>query len=77
MHSTRVSIPLPRKTHRKLKKLAAELDTTMSDLLLEGLEIRLKMKPNKLTKKTIKNSIAGKGVKRFDTINEPFEDLGI
>ena len=76
-HSTRVSISLPKKTHKKLKKLAAELDTTMSELLLEGLEVRLKMTPNELTKKTIQDSLSGENIKKFDTINELFEDLGI
>lgn len=76
-HSTRVSVSLPKKTHKKLKKLAAELDTSMSELLLEGLEVRLKMTPNELTKKTIQDSQSGKNIKNFDAIDELFEDLGI
>ena len=53
------------------------MGTTMKDLVLMSVEEFMHRKPNKVTVKAIKQSETGKNLKKFDSMDDLFEDLGI
>jgi len=68
-----------------VEEILGDLGLTMSDAinvllsqikLNEGLPFEIK-RPNKLTQKVLENSQKGKGLKRFKTSKDLFDDLGI
>jgi hypothetical protein len=56
---------------------ASMIGTTMKSLVLMSVEEFMQRKPNKVTVKAIKQSEMGKGLKKFDSLDELFDDLGI
>ncbi len=52
-------------------------DEKMKTLVLLSVEEFMHRKPNKITVKAIKQSAAGKNIKKFDSLDDLFEDLGI
>ena len=53
------------------------MDLSMKELVLLSVEEFLHRKPNKVTAKALKQSEAGKALKKFQTIHELFDDLGV
>jgi macrodomain Ter protein organizer (MatP/YcbG family) len=75
--TARLTIDLPKAEHKRLKMAASMMGTTMKELVLISVEEFLHKKPNKITVKAMKQSITGKGLKKFHNLNELFDDLGI
>lgn len=75
--TSRLTIDLPRAEHKRLKMAASMIGTTMKSLVLMSVEEFMQRKPNKVTVKAIKQSEMGKGLKKFDSLDELFDDLGI
>lgn len=75
--TSRLTIDLPKAEHKRLKTAASLLGTTMKDLVLMSVEEFMQRKPNKVTSKALKQSEARKNLKKFDSLGEFFEDLGI
>lgn len=75
--TARLTIDLPRAFHKRLKMAASMMGTTMKDLVLISVDEFMRRKPNKVTVKAIRQSETGKGLKKFDTLDALFEDLGI
>lgn len=75
--TARLTIDLSRAEHKRLKTAASLMGTTMKDLVLISVGEFLLKKPNKVTLKAMKQSESGKGLKKFKTMEEFFEDLGI
>ncbi len=53
------------------------MGTSMKDIVILGVDTFLHQKPNKVTLKAMKQSETGKGLKKFASLDEFFEDLGI
>jgi hypothetical protein len=75
--TARLTIDLPRADHKRLKMAASMIGTSMKDLVLMSVEEFMHRKPNKVTIKAIKQSEAGKNLKKFQNLEDLFEDLGI
>ncbi len=75
--TARLTIDLSRTEHKRLKMAASMMGTTMKNLVLFSVDQFLHRKPNKVTKKAMRQSETGKGLKRFNSLDELFEDLGI
>lgn len=75
--TARLTIDLPKAEHRRLKTAASMMDTTVKDLVLMSVREFMLRKPNKVTVKAIRQSETGKGLKKFNNLDELFEDLGI
>jgi hypothetical protein len=75
--TARLTIDLPKIEHKRLKMAAFMMGTSMKGLVLMSVEEFMHRKPNKVTVKAIKQSNAGKNLKKFDSLEDLFEDLGI
>ena len=75
--TSRLTIDLPRTDHKRLKMAASLFGTTMKGLVLMSVEEFMHRKPNKVTLKAIKQSETGKGIKKFDSLEDLFNDLGM
>ena len=75
--TSRLTIDLPSVAQRRLKTIASMMDVSMKELVLMSVEEFMHRKPNKVTAKALKQSEAGKNLKKFDSINDLFDDLGI
>lgn len=73
----RLTIDIPVADHRRLKMAASMMDVSMKQLILMSVEDFMQKRPNKVTEKALKQSIAGKNLKKFDNLNDLFDDLGI
>ena len=73
----RLTIDLSKAEHKRLKMAASMMGTTMKDLVLTSVDEFLHRKPNKVTLKAMKQSESRKGLKKFSSLDEFFEDLGI
>ena len=73
----RLTIDLSKTEHKRLKLAASMMGTTMKALILTSVDEFLHKKPNKVTLKAMKQSESGKGLKKFNNLNELFDDLGI
>ena len=69
--TSRLTVDLPAKDHKRLKMTASLLDISMS------IEEFMHRKPNKITEKALKDSQSGKNLKKFNNLDEMFDDLGI
>jgi hypothetical protein len=77
-HGTaRLTIDLPIADHKRIKMVASLMDISMKDLVLISVEIFMHKKLNKVTEKALKQSRAGKNVKKFENLDQLFDDLGI
>ncbi len=74
---SRLTIDLPITDHKRLKMAALMIGTSMKDLVLMSVEAFMQRKPNQVTKKAIKQSETRKGTKKFDSLEDLFDDLGI
>ncbi len=75
--TARLTIDLPKTDHKRLKMAASLMGTTMKGLVLMSVDEFMHRKPNKVTIKAIKQSEEGKNLKKFDSLEDLFEDLGI
>lgn len=71
----RITIDVPAAQHKKIKTLASMMDLSIKDLMLMSFEEFMHKKYNKVTEKAIKQTLAGKDVKKFKTLNDLIEDL--
>jgi hypothetical protein len=74
---SRLTIDLPSSDHRRLKMAASMMGTSMKELVLMSVEEFIGRKFNAETEKVLKKSEKGKGLKKFNSLDELFEDLGI
>ena len=74
---SRVTIDMSPAKHRQLKTAASMMDVSMKELMLMSFDEFMEKKPNKVTEKALKQSRAGKNLKKFKNLNDLFEDLGI
>ncbi|NGX36008.1 MAG: hypothetical protein K1000chlam1_00845 [Candidatus Anoxychlamydiales bacterium] len=73
----RYTIDLPSKEHKRLKTTASVLGLSMKDLFLLTVEEFTHKKLNKTTEQALKNTDLGKGLHRFKTLQELFDDLAV
>jgi hypothetical protein len=73
----RLTIDLPASEHKRLKMAASLMDVSMKQLVLMSVEEFMQKKFNKVTEKALKQSKLGKNLKKFDTLDDLFDDLGI
>jgi hypothetical protein len=73
----RLTIDLPASEHKRLKMAASLMDVTMKQLVIMSVDDFMQKKFNKVTEKVLKQSKAGKNLKKFENLDELFEDLGI
>lgn len=77
-HGTaRLTIDLPASEHKRLKMAASLMDVSMKQLVLMSVEGFMQKKFNKVTEKALKQSKLGKNLKKFDNLDDLFDDLGI
>lgn len=74
---SRLTIDLPRAEHKRLKTAASVLGTSMKNLVLMSVEEFMRREPNKVTLKALKQAKTRKNIKKFDSLEELFEDLGM
>ena len=75
--TARLTIDLPKTEHKRLKMAASMMGTSIKGLVLMSVDEFMHRKPNKVTVKAIRQSNAGKNLKKFDSLDDLFEDLGI
>ena len=71
----RITLDVPAAQHKKIKMIASMMDLSIKDLMLMSFEEFMHKKYNKVTEKAIKQTLAGKGVRKFKTLDELIEDL--
>ena len=71
----RITLDVPAAQHKKIKMIASMMDLSIKDLMLMSFEEFMHKKYNKVTEKAIKQTLAGKDVKRFKTLDAMLEDL--
>jgi hypothetical protein len=77
MTTKRYTMDLPNKEHRRIRAIASLLGLSMKEFFLLSVEEFTHKKLNKTTEKTLKNTDLGKGLRKFKTLQEMFDDLGI
>lgn len=73
----RYTIDLPSKEHKRISTMASVLGLSMKDLFLLSLEEFAHKKLNKTTLKALEDTAKGKGLHKFESLEEMFEDLDI
>jgi hypothetical protein len=73
--SQRITIDVPLADHRKIKMLASMMGLSIKDLMLISFQEFTHRKLNKVTEKAIKQTLSGKNLKKFETLDELIEDL--
>ena len=71
----RITLDVPAAQHKKIKTIASMMDLSIKDLMLMSFEEFMHKKYNKVTEKAIKQTLAGKDVKKFKTFDDLVEDL--
>ena len=71
----RITIDVPAAEHKKIKTIASMMDLSIKELMLMSFEEFLHKKFNKVTEKAIKQTLSGKNLKRFKTLDALLEDL--
>ena len=76
---TRLSVDIPVKAHRKLKIIAEANGLTLRELVLSVLEpvLHPKKKPNAKTRKAIKDTEKGIGLKTYEEVDQLWDALGL
>jgi len=74
---TRLTIDLPSSEHKRLKMAASLMNISMKELVLMSVDDFMHKKFNKVTEKALKESKTGKNLKKFDNLDDLFDDLGI
>ena len=77
MTTTRYTMDLSNKEHKRIRSTASLLGLSMKDLFLLSVEEFTHKKLSKTTEKTLRDTDLGKGLHKFDTLQEMFDDLGI
>lgn len=77
--TTRLSVDMNSKDHRKLKILANANGMTLREFVLTLLDPLLhpNKKPNKATLKAMENAEKGVGLKTYESIEDMWEELGL
>jgi hypothetical protein len=75
--SHKLTIELSATEHKRIKTAASMMGTTIKNIVLMAFEDLMCRKFNKVTEKALKMSEQRKGLKKFNTLDELFEDLGI
>ena len=80
--TSRIIIELPKTQHRKLKSIAAMHGKSMREIILESLEsndicLHSSHKPNKETRKSIKNIEEGKNLTEIESLEALAKKLGL
>lgn len=75
--TARLTIDLPASEHKRLKMAASLMDVSMKQLVLMSLDDFMQKKLNKVTEKALKQSKLDKNLKKFDNLDDLFDDLGI
>ena len=73
----RFTLDLPFKEHKKLKTVANMLGLSMKDFIVLSVQEFMHKKMNKTTEKAIKDATMGKNIKKFQSLEAFFKDLGI
>ena len=73
----RFTMDLSNKEHKRISTAASVLGLSMKDLVLLSVEEFTHKKLNKTTEATLKATDARKGLHKFDSLQEMFDDLGI
>ena len=73
----RVTVDMPVAEHKRLKAAALMMDVTIKDYVRMSIEDFMEKRPNKVTEKALKQSKSGKNLKKFDSLEDLFEDFGI
>lgn len=78
-HTTRLSIDMNPKDHRKLKILADANGVSLKDFILTVLDPYLhpQKKPNKVTQKAIDSIEKGNNLKTFESVEHMWKELGL
>lgn len=71
----RITIDVPAAKHKRIKTIASMMDLSIKDLMLMSFDEFMHKKYNKVTEKAIKQTLSGKNVKRFETLDALLEDL--
>jgi antitoxin component of RelBE/YafQ-DinJ toxin-antitoxin module len=71
----RITLDVPAAQHKKIKTLASMMDLSIKDLMLMSFEEFMHKKYNKATEQAIKQTLAGKNVKKFKTLDDLIQDL--
>ena len=74
---SRLTIDLPDKAHKRLKTVASVMGISMKAVVMISLENFINRKMNKVTERVLKSSESRKNIKKFDSLEALFEDLGI
>lgn len=75
--SHKLTIELSATEHKRIKMAASVMGTTIKNIVLMAFEDLMQRKFNKVTEKALKMSEQRKGLKKFNSLDELFEDLGI
>lgn len=73
----KLTIDISASEHKRIKMAASVMGTTIKSMILMAFEELMQKKFNKVTEKTLKRSEQGKGLKKFNSLDDLFEDLGI
>jgi hypothetical protein len=71
----RITIHVSLADHRKIKMLASMMDLSVKDLMLISFQAFTHRRFNRITEKAIKQTLAGKNLKKFEILDELIEDL--
>ncbi len=71
----RITIDVPASMHKRIKTIASMMELSIKDLMLMSFDEFMHKKYNKVTEKAIKQTLSGKNVKRFETLDDLLEDL--
>lgn len=77
VRESRLTIDLPASEHKRLKMAASMMDVSMKQLVIMSVEDFMQKKFNKVTEKALKQSKSRKNLKKFENLNDLFDDLGI
>lgn len=75
--TARLTIDMDKSDHKRLKMAASMMGVSIKNLVLMSVDEFMHRKPNKVTVKAMKQSEIGKGIKKFNNLDELFEDLGL
>jgi hypothetical protein len=75
--SHKLTIELTSAQHKRIKMAASMMRTTVENVVLLAFEILMQRKFNKITEKALKTSEQRRELKKFGSLDELFEDLGI
>ncbi len=75
--TSKLTINLPIGEHKRLKAAALMMGLSMKDLVIVSFEEFIRRRPNKVTEKAMRQAETGKGVKKFNSLDDLLKDLGM